>query len=378
MTIDVSVILPCRNEEKTIGQSIEQIISTFKKNKITGEIIVSDSSTDKSPKIAKKYNVRLVRHNKKGYGIACMEAIKYVKGRDVIIGDADGTYDFTEIPLLLNKLKQNNDLVIGSRINGDIKNGAMPFMHRHIGNPALSYLLNLFFHTSLSDTNSGFRAIKKAELKKMDLKTTGMEFASEMIIKAAKNNLKIAEVPITYYPRVGQSKLKSFSDGWRHLRFMLMFSPTHLFFIPGLFLFSIGMLFLTAMLFTGIKIGTADITTYLTLMGALFSISGYQIINLGLYSRIYAIHSGIEKEDKLIDFIAEKISLEKGILLGMLILIMGILSFFLYLVSFLSDIPNTIKPEQSFFGLTFVIIGIQTIFSVFFISMMLVERKENI
>ncbi|MCM2326181.1 MAG: glycosyltransferase family 2 protein, partial [Candidatus Woesearchaeota archaeon] len=262
-----------------------------------------------------------------------------------VIGDADGTYDFSALPSLISAAA-GADMVIGSRLKGNIAKGAMPWHHRYIGNPFLSGLLNLLFHTKISDAHSGFRLIRRDAFEKLGLKTTGMEFASEMIIKAAKHGMRIAEVPTNYYPRIGESKLSSFSDGWRHLRFMLMFSPTYLFFIPGIILMLSGI-----------------ITTFFNdgFFGPLSAIMGYQLINLGLYSRIYSIHTGFEKEDKLISFIASKFPLERGILLSMLLFIAGAISF-------------RFRP---LFALTLAIICFQTFFSVFFISMMLVEKSEN-
>jgi glycosyltransferase involved in cell wall biosynthesis len=374
MALDISVILPCRDEEKTIASCIESIEQVFKKLKLKGEIIVSDSSSDSSPQIAKKYGVKIIKHDKKGYGIACMEAISHAKGDYIIIGDADGTYDFSQLPLFVDKLDEGYDLVIGSRTKGKIKRGAMPFLHRYIGNPLLSKLLNLFFKTDISDSHSGFRAIKKKALISLGLKTTGMEFASEMIIKAAKKKLKITEVPIDYLPRIGESKLKSFSDGWRHIRFMLMFSPVYLFFIPGFFLLFLGLFFLGMMLFGKMIISGHDVSIYFSLLGSLCSILGYQIINLGLYSRIYAIHTGFERQDKLIDFIAEKMPLERGILSSLLILFLGVTGFVIYLLKGFTLV--SFNYAGMLLSLTLSIIGLNTFFSAFFISMMVVEKKN--
>ncbi len=374
MNIDVSIILPCRNEESTIGECILQLKRVIRKSKLKSEIIVSDSSTDYSPHIAEEHNVKLIKHDKKGYGIACMEALKEAKGKYIIIGDSDGTYDFSEIPKFIEKLDEGYDLVIGSRLKGEIKKGAMPFLHRYVGNPVLSFILNVFFKTKITDTNSGFRAIKKSALLSLDLRTTGMEFASEMIIKAAKRGLKITEVPITYSPRKGKSKLKTFSDGWRHLRFMLMFSPIYLFFIPGFFLLSIGFLILGLMLFGRLIINNIDISIYASLLGSLVSILGYQIISIGLYSRIYSIHSGFEKQDKLIDFIAEKIPLEKGILISIGVFFLGFICSLFYLFKKINLV--FINYSGILLGLTLIIIGISTFFSIFFISMMVVEKRE--
>jgi glycosyltransferase involved in cell wall biosynthesis len=340
----ISFILPCRNEERTLKKCITQIRDILKEENIQGEIIVSDSSDDRSPIIARKSKVTLIKHNEKGYGIAIRRGFEKSKGDIIVIGDADGTYDFSSLPQLIKKAA-NADLVIGSRLKGNIANGAMPWHHRYIGNPFLSGLLNILFGTYISDAHSGFRLIKRNAFEKLELKTTGMEFASEMIIKAAKNKMTIVEVPIDYFPRVGKSKLNSFSDGWRHLRFMLMFSPTYLFFIPGFFLMLMG----TIILF----LNNSFFAPLLTLLG-------YQLISLGLYSRIYCIHTGFEKEDRFIDFIASKFPLERGILLSILFFISGTIAF-------------RFRP---LLALTLAIICFQTFFSVFFISMMLVEKSE--
>jgi len=362
----ISVILPCRNEEKTIAACIHQIKSVFKKNKIDGEIIVSDSSSDNSYEIAKGLGVEVVKHRRIGYGIAILKGLYKASGEIIVFADSDGTYDFDEIPKLINEL-DSCDLVIGNRLGGSLKKGAMPWHHRFIGNPLLSRSLNLLFKTKVSDAHSGFRAIRKEDFYKLDLKTTGMEFATEMIIKAAKNAMMIKEVPITYLPRVGESKMRSFRDGWRHLRFMLMFSPTYLFLIPGLILLSIGFILLTLMLYGRFIVQGADISPYSTLLGSFLTILGYQVINLGLYSRIYAIHTGFEKHDKLIDKLAETIPLEKGVIIGTSIIILSLVNIIVKFSS--ASFPAVV------FSLTLAILGFQTFFSVFFISMMLIEKK---
>lgn len=223
---EVSVVLPCLNEEATIGECIKNIKNVFKKENINGEIIISDNgSTDKSVKIAKSLNVKVVYQPLKGYGAACLKGIYAARGKFIVMGDSDATYDFLETPTLLKPLKKGYDFVIGTRFKGSIKKGAMPWIHRYIGNPFLSYLVNLFFKANLSDVHCGFRAFTKEAFETMNLRTTGMEFASEMVISAVKNRLKIYEVPISYNKRKGMSKLKSFSDGWRHLKFIIY--PTY-------------------------------------------------------------------------------------------------------------------------------------------------------
>ena len=215
---ELSVILPCRNEEAALESCITQIKKTIKKHNINAEIIVSDSSTDSSPKIAKQNKVKLIKHDKEGYGIAYLEGFKHTKGKYLFMADADGSYDFNEIPKFLNQLKNGHDLIIGNRFKGKIEKKAMPFHHRYIGNPILSFILRIFFKTKVHDIHSGMRAISQKALKKLNLKTTGMEFASEMIIRASQQNLKIKEIPINYYKRKGNSKLRSLADGWRHIK----------------------------------------------------------------------------------------------------------------------------------------------------------------
>lgn len=217
-----SIILPCRNEEKAIGYCIDNINQSMKIAGIKDyEIVVSDSSTDNSPKIAKKMGAKVIKHNKKGYGIAYLKGFKATKGKFIICVDADGTYGYDEIPKFISYLNQGYDFVIGNRFKGKMEKGSMPLVPRYIGNRILSGILILLFKAKIHDSHCGIRGITKKALEKLKLKTTGMEFASEMIIKATKNKLKIKEIPSNYYKRIGKSKLNSFSDGFRHLIYML-------------------------------------------------------------------------------------------------------------------------------------------------------------
>ena len=214
--IDVSVILPCRNEELTIKDCIQKIKKVFRQRKINGEILVSDSSTDNSAEIAKGLGVRVIRHGKQGYGNAYLEAFPFVNGKYIIIGDADNTYDFLEIPRFIDALDIGYDFVIGSRFRGEILPGAMKWLHQYVGNPILNALFNYVYKTSLSDTHCGYRAFRRKILHDVQFRSKGMEFALEMIIKTVKSGYRIYEIPITYHPRKGVSKLHSFRDGFRH------------------------------------------------------------------------------------------------------------------------------------------------------------------
>jgi len=374
--IDVSVILPCRNEEKTVGICIRKAQDIFKRYNINGEIIVSDSSRDKSPLIAESLGAKVVKHNKKGYGVALLEGFKEARGKYIVMADADNTYDLLELPNFLNQLDKGYDFVIGSRTRGRIRKGAMPFMHRYIGNPLLSFTMNTFFKSKISDANSGYRAFTREALDKMQLKTTGMEFASEMIVSALKNRLRIKEIPIIYSKRVGKSKISSFSDGWRHLRFMLLYSPTHLFLIPGIILFGIGFLLMTVLLFGPLTLFGFNFDYHFMFLGSLLVLLGYQIISLGLYAKIYAINIGFEKHDKSIDFIAKYINLEKGIFLGSIIAIFGLFISFVILGYWIGfRFPSLNQTRTLLYALTLIIVGIQTVFSSFFLSLLLIEKK---
>jgi len=334
MGVDVSIVLPCRDEEKSIGICIKAIKNVMSSLKYSYEIIVSDSSKDSSPSIARRLGAKVVKHDLFGYGNALMEGFKAAKGRIVVMADADNTYNFNEIPKFLEAIKKE-DFVIGSRFRGEIKKGAMPFFHKYLGNPVLTFILRLFFRAKVSDAHCGFRAIKKKTLEKLELNTTGMEFASEMIIKAVKKGLKIKEIPITYHPRIGKSKMNSLRDGWKHLRFMLLFSPTYLFFIPGIIILLLGIWQLFSNAF----------------LGLILAVCGYQVIMLGLFSKTYAI-TRLGEQDKITEIIINNISIEKGILFSIVLIIISLL-----------------LKSQILFSLI-LLIGILSFFNVFFLSIL--------
>ena len=339
---EISIILPCRNEEQALPFCLNQIKETIKKYNLSAEIIVSDSSTDKSPEIAKRENVVLVKHDKEGYGRAYLEAFKFAKGKYIFMADADASYDFKEIPNFINELKNGADMVIGNRFAGKMHEEAMTFSHRYIGNPILSFILRLFFNTKIRDSQCGMRAIKKEVLEKLNLQTTGMEFASEMIMKALKNNLKIKELPIDYYPRKGESKMRSFRDAWKHIRFMLLYSPMFLFFIPGIILFVFGTgLFLTVHKYAS----------------SLLIITGYELIIFAGFAKIYSI-THLEEKDARFEKLFKHITIERAGALGILAIIAGFLVF-----------------SNSVLALTFMILGLQTIFSSFMLSILGIKEK---
>jgi len=372
---EISIILPCRNEEDALAFCLDQIKKTIKKNNLSAEIIVSDSSSDKSPEIAKKEKVVLLKHDQEGYGRAYLEAFKIAHGKYIFMADADGTYDFSEIPNFIKELMGGYDLVIGNRFSGKIEKGAMPFINRYLGTPILSFILRLFFGAKIKDSQSGMRAIKKSSIKKLDLQTTGMEFASEMIIKALKNNLKIKEVSINYYKRRGKSKLKSFSDGWKHLRFMLLYSPLFLFFVPGLIIFLTGIASMVWIYFGSAQIFGIKLFYHPLFLSSALIIIGYQLIIFSTFSKIYSLnHLGEQNEtfEKLFKYI----TIERASIVGLLVTICGAIIYFLIFYKWIrSNFGSLNEIKNSIVALTFVVLGIQTIFSSFMLSVLGIKKK---
>ena len=376
--MDISIILPCLNEEKTIAACVRKALSGIAKTGLTGEVLVVDNgSTDCSAELARAAGARVVCEERKGYGSAYLCGIGETTGKYVVFGDADDTYDFTEIPALIGPLSNNSDMVLGSRFKGVIKKGAMSFSHRYIGNPLLTGVLNLFYHSSMSDAHTGLRAITREALQRLNLKTTGMEFASEMIVAALRMKLRIKEVPIVYYPRLGTSKLNSLSDAWRHLRFLLLFSPTWLYLVPGSFLFLGGGAALVLSGWGKLVFFHHTWDIHAMVFFVLFCLLGSQIIMMGLYARAFSIREGFVQQDAFLTTVGRYVTLERGIGSGLLLFLAG-LGGSLYLVAKWIAV-NFIGPffeiKLCLFCLLFMLIGIQIIFSSFFLSLLKMPRK---
>jgi glycosyltransferase involved in cell wall biosynthesis len=366
--IDVSVVIPSLNEAETIGICIEKIKAVFLRYGIKGEVIVADNSDDDTPKIARSLGAKVVTPDKMGYGYAYLYGLRHANGKYIVLGDADDTYDFTEMPKLLKPLVNNEaDIVIGSRFKGEIKKGAMPWLHRYIGNPLLTFLVNLFFNAKVSDAHSGFRAFKRDVLEKITLNSAGMEFASEMILKAVKAGLRISEVPITYYPRRGRSKLNSFKDGWRHLRFMLLFTPKYLFFVPSALSAAFG-LFMLLIALLNIRLGYSP-GIHSSILGSMLTVLGYNVFILGIFSDVYLSKSIGVKISKVTSTVLKKFTLEKSILLGLLLFVIGA-AYVLYLFLAWIDSGFKVLPirGENVLAFTLVVIGLQTVFYSFMLT----------
>lgn len=375
--IEVSVVLPCLNEEETVGICIKKIKEVFSREHIKGEIIVSDNgSHDRSMEIVRSEGAALVTESKRGYGAAYLRGLKEAKGKYIVIGDSDNTYDFNDIPKFLKLLEDGYDFVMGSRFKGAIKKGAMSWSHRYVGNPILSGICRLFFYTRLSDIHCGMRAFSCEAYRKMRLRTLGMEFATEMVVSALRNNLKVCEIPIDYYPRKGESKLIPLADAWRHIRFMLLFCPVWLYFIPGISGLILG-IFLLLLLLKGpfLFLGRYwDI--HLMVFASVISILSYQILHLGVYAHTFAIRQGFLKYDAFTLFFKRRFNLEKGIFLGCGIFLIGFtVMLFIFLEWFFKDFGSLYRIRESILAMTLLVIGLQTIFSSFFISLLFLARR---
>jgi len=371
----VSIIIPCMNEEKTIGVCIKKAMLALGKENWDGEIIISDNSTDNSRDIARKLGAKIVSPHNKGYGNAFLEGFWHAKGKYILLADADDTYDLTEMPKFLQPLMANDaDFVTGTRIKGHIKKGSMPWLHRYIGNPILTGILNELFKTNLSDSHCGMRSITREAYDMLDLKSEGMEFASEMIIEAARKKLRITEVPITYYPRLTPSKLHSWGDGWRHLRFMMLYNPTPFFSIPG-FLVVIFGIFMTLTLSIRGNVQTTSLHSFI--LGSMLLLIGAQMIATGGYMKVYGIvHNRIDKTgltSKILDYH----SLELGLVFGFVLFFAGLVLGSRVILKWIgSGYGSLSEVGTAVTSMTMAALGIQIIFSALIISIFLLEEKD--
>jgi glycosyltransferase involved in cell wall biosynthesis len=373
--IEVSVILPALDEEHTIGKCITKIQKVFHDNAISGEIIVADSSTDRTAEIAESLGAKVFRAEKSGYGNAYLTGFNHANGRFIVLGDADNTYDFYQIPNLIGPLKDYADFVIGSRFKGTIHPGSMTPLHRYLGNPLLTWMINIIFQTDFTDTHSGFRAITREALDRLNLKTGGMEFASEMLVMASKEQLNTVEVPIDYYPRQTPSKLHSFADGWRHIRFVLLMKPLPFVAVPGLIFSLVGLLLMSFFYLQG-DIESSHLHAFI--LGAIFMIGGIQVILSGFLMKTYSVIHGYENKIGIIEIMMKYHNLEIFLVLGFLLAAAGILlglNIFLHWVStnfgFLSEISTAI------ISLVLIVTGIQIFLFAVFQSMMLLNENNN-
>ena len=369
--IEVTVVMPCLNEEESVGICVTKALEGIRRSGHTGEVVVVDNgSSDDSVQVAAGAGARVVHQPERGYGNAYRKGFAAAKGRLIVMGDSDDTYDFTELPTLVTPLTTGQaDYVLGSRFGGEILKGAMTWSHRYVGNPILTGVLNRFFGLKSSDAHSGMRAFTKEALDRMALCCEGMEFASEIVVKAARANLRVAEVPITYHPRIGESKLNGVRDAWRHLRFMLILAPTYLFILPGLTLFVLGLVGQSVLLPGPLQIGDRVLYVHFSILFTLLTLVGSQAVVFGVFARAYSKSVGFESPSRLSDWVERDFSLERGLITGVLFFVVGFGMDLAVLVEWISRSLGAIDAVRpALFAMTFIVLGIQMIFASFFLS----------
>jgi glycosyltransferase involved in cell wall biosynthesis len=370
----VSVVIPCLNESENIERCVSAALAALRKMDVRGEVVVADNgSEDDSAALAERAGAHVVVEPRRGYGSAYLAGFAASSGRYIVMADADLTYDFNDIPRFVAALEEGAEMVIGDRMD-NIQPGAMPWLHRYVGNPILTGLLNLFFRTGVKDAHCGMRAVRRDVLPRLDLRTTGMEFASEMVIRASKEELTIAEFPIEYHPRGGESKLSSFRDGWRHLRFLLVHSPNHLFIVPGATLAGLGTL-IVILVGAGLSFFGRAWGLHTLIGGALLMIVGTQVLALGLCAHAYGTYFMGER-DPWFDRMRARFRLEHGLLLGGAFTIVGIAMGAVVVVTWISHGLGSLSDERvALVSASLMIVGIQIFFSSFLLSILGLRRR---
>ncbi len=369
------MVIPCLNEAPSIERCVARAREALEGQGWHGEVIVADNgSEDGSAELAKAAGALVVYEPRRGYGSAYLAGFAAATGDYIVMADADLTYDFGDIPRFVEELDGGADLVMGDRMKG-IQPGAMPWLHRYVGNPVLTGILNLFFRTGVRDAHCGMRAVRRAVLPRLDLRTTGMEFASEMVIRAGKARLEIAEIPIHYHPREGDSKLSSLRDGWRHLRFLLVHSPNWLFIVPGALLALLGVIVSLTVLLQ-IQVFGREWDLHAMVAGALLMVVGTQVLALGLCAHAYGTYFMGEK-DPWFDRMRARFRLEHGLILGGSIIFAGVVMAAVIVGTWVDRGFGQLSEERlAVLAATLLIVGLQIFFSSFLISILGLRRRR--
>ena len=379
--VELTILMPCLNEAETLAACIKKAFSFLEKYSVSGEVLIADNgSTDGSQKIAKEHGARVADIPQRGYGAALIGGCNAANGKYVIMGDADDSYDFTNLMPYVERLRAGDDLVMGNRFKGGIAKGAMPSLHKYLGNPVLSGLGRLFFKTPIRDFHCGLRGYNTTRMRELGLRTTGMEYASEMVVQAIINGYKISEVPTTLSPD-GRSRpphLRSWRDGWRHLKFLLMHSPDWLFLYPGMILVLLGLILGTIVSIAQFNLFGAVLDLNTMLYSAAMVIVGFNLIAFHAFTKTYAINAKFIKVDN--SFLA-KINADKCAAFGLLAVIVGIAMTVAALVLWGRESFGELNPEifmrLTIPAVTFIAIGVQFIFSGFFIDILRIKVKDN-
>jgi len=380
--IELSVVIPCLNEARSLGICIDKAMAAFKIAQVTGEVVVSDNgSTDGSIEIATRHGARVVHATVRGYGNALRKGIEEARGEFIVMGDADDSYDFSELPKFVEKWRAGYEFVMGNRFAGGIKPGAMPWSHKLVGNPALTTILNRFFAAGIGDAYCGMRGFSKRIYRDIEPRTTGMEFALELVIKASKMGAKITEVPITLWPdkRGRAPHLRTLHDGWRSLRFMLLYAPNWLFIVPGAFLLTLGLGLVFWLLPGPRPVGRVIFDVHTMLYGMLFALTGAQIIFTGLFAKVYSYAERFSLKQRSLERWLRQVKLEHGLVLGSALALIGAGGSVWLLAAWIHSGLGRFDELRLviFFSLWF-FLGVQIVFSSFFISMLGISRGTYI
>ena len=380
--MEVSVVMPCLNEAQTLEACIRKAQGTLEREHLAGEIIVADNgSSDGSIEIAERLGVKVVHVGAKGYGHALMAGIAAASGKYIVMGDSDESYDFGQIPSFLGPLRAGADLVMGNRFRGGIESKAMPPLHQYLGNPLLSRIGQLFFHSPVGDFYCGIRGFRKDAYERMDLRTTGMEFATEMVVKATLLNLRIAEVPTTLAPagRKRPSHIRTWRDGWRTLRFFLLYSPRWLFLYPGAVLMLVGSGLGLWLLPAPRTVGNVTFDAHTLVYAAAFILLGFQAIAFAVFTKLFAISEGLLPPSAILDKLFRYVTLEVGLLVGALLVGVGV-GTSVYALGFWQsqhfgplDYSHTMRVVIP--AALCLILGVQTVFASFFLSVLGLRRR---
>ena len=380
--VELSVVMPCLNEAASVGACVKKAMEALELYGIRGEVIVADNgSTDGSQQIAREFGARVVPVEKRGYGSALQSGIAAAHGEFVLMGDADDTYNFAQLNEFVAKLREGYDLVMGNRFRGKIMPGAMPPLHRYLGNPVLTGLGRLFFKSPVGDFHCGLRAFRKDAIERLGLRTLGMEFASEMVVKATAFRLRVAEIPTTLAPdrRDRAPHLRTWRDGWRHLRFLLLYSPRWLFLYPGIGLVALGII-VSALLMPGPRsIGKIVFDVHTLLFAAMAILIGFQSVVFATFTKIFAISEGLLPEDPRLTRMFRYVTLEVGLIAGVLLILLGTGAWVLGLEAWRIQEFGPLDPEKTLRivipGIVFFTLGFQVVLSSFFLSVLGMSRR---
>jgi glycosyltransferase involved in cell wall biosynthesis len=381
--VEVSVVIPCLNEANSLAFCIDKAVDAIHKAGLSGEVVVADNgSSDGSVEIAERHGARVIHVAERGYGAALRAGIAASRGPFLIMGDADDSYDFTEVPRFVEKLREGFDVVMGNRFRGGIQPGAMPALHKYFGNPGLTALLNLLFHVGIGDSYCGMRGFTRALYDRLDVRSSGMEFALEMIIKSAQIGARITEIPIILWPdkRGRAPHLRSFRDGWRSLRFMLLYAPNWLFFLPGSSLIAAG-LAIVFWLLPGPRTVTPRVTLdiHTMIFGVIFTLLGAQILSIGAFAKVFSYAERFDRGTVSLKRVLRRVTLETGLLLGGALFLAGFAGCAWITWQWAAGgFGPLYQVRQILFWSMWLFLGVQVIFSSFFLSMLGISRGTYI